>query len=228
MPGGPDSQPCSQFTKTDDAGRFTVRNLSPGRVHLGFHYGKLMDVSKYLALRDTNPLTIKLHPSPDAAQIQARSDAAKAKFARPRSLTLGTPAPQWESGVWSDGRTRTLADFRGEVILLNFWGIWCGPCLAELPSLDRHGAKYEPLGVIFLTLHTPGETEKTVRRVLERKTASLVFAVDRDRKNDEFDRNGLTADRYGVRGYPTLVIIDRQGNVAFHSAESAPRRALSR
>lgn len=211
----------SQFTKTDDAGRFTIRDLPTGMVRLGFHYGKLMQVDKYLARPNADPLTIKLRPVPDAAEFQARSEAAKAKLARPRTLTLGTPAPQWELGAWSDGRTRTLADYRGKVVLLNFWGTWCGPCLAELPSLERLRAKYEPIGVIFLAVHTPGETEQTIRKVLEMNKASLLFAIDRDRKNDEFDRNGVTAERYDVRGYPTLVLIDRQGKLAFHSGIGA-------
>ena len=140
----------SRFTKTDDAGRFTIRDLPPGMVPLGFHYGKLMAQGKYLALRDVGPLLIKLRPVPDAAEFQARSDAAKAARADRKPLALGTPAPEWESGAWSDGRSRTLADFRGKIIFLNFWGIWCGPCVQELPLLEKLRAKYEPLGVVFL------------------------------------------------------------------------------
>ena len=93
--------------------------------------------------------------------------------------------PPRRNGSRESGPTaasRTLADYRGKVVFLNFWGIWCGPCVGELPSLEKLRAKYEPLGVVFLTLHTPGENEKTVRKVLEMKKSSLVFAFDRDRK----------------------------------------------
>jgi RNA polymerase sigma factor (sigma-70 family) len=208
----------SQFAKTDDAGRFTVRDLPTGMVPLSFHYGKLMAQGDYLARRDASPLTIKLHPAPDAATLQARSDAAQAARDRTKPLALGTPAPEWEAEAWSDGRARKLADYRGKVVVLNFWGIWCGACLSELPLLEKLRAKFEPLGVVFLTLHTPGENEKTVREVLEMKKASLIFAFDRDRTRDEiFEPNGMTAERYGVSGYPTLVMIDRRGNVAFDS-----------
>jgi RNA polymerase sigma factor (sigma-70 family) len=207
----------SQFTKTDDAGRFTIRDLPTGMVRLGFHYGKLMQVDKYLASPNADPLTIKLRPVPDAAEFQARSDAAKAARDRARPLALGTPSPEWDSGAWSDGRARRLADYRGKVVVLNFWGVWCGPCLGELPSLEKLRAKYEPRGVVFLTLHTPGKDEKTIGKVLEMKKASLLFAVDRGRNNDEFNINGVTAGRYGVKGYPTLVMIDRQGKLAFHT-----------
>jgi RNA polymerase sigma factor (sigma-70 family) len=218
----------SQFTKTDTAGRFTVRDLPTGLVRLGFHYGKLMAQGTYLALRDADPLTIKLRPVPDASQFQARSEAAKAARADHKPLALGTPAPEWESGAWSDGRSRTLADYRGKIIFLNFWGIWCGPCVHELPSLEKLRAKYEPLGVVFLTIHTPGEAEKSVRKVLEWKKSSLVFAFDGPRKNDEFDLNGVTAERYGVGGYPTSLIIDREGKIAFRSNDPGNMSAMQR
>jgi thiol-disulfide isomerase/thioredoxin len=181
-----------------------------------------MAEGRYYATRDAAPLTIKLQPLPDAAQLQARSDAAKAARDRTRPLAPGTPAPEWESGAWSDGRPRKLADYRGKVVVLNFWGTGCDPSLNGLVSLEKLRARYEPLGVAFLTLHTPGEDERTFRKVLEMKKASLIFAIDRDRKRDaEFDPNGRAAERYGVRGYPTLVMIDRRGNVAFHSGGGA-------
>ena len=218
----------SQFTRTDDAGRFTVRDLPTGLVPLGFHYGKLMAQGKYLALRDADPLTIKLRPVPDAAQFQARSDAAKAARANRKPLALGTPAPEWESGAWSDGRSRKLADYRGKIIFLNFWGIWCGPCVHELPLLEKLRAKYEPLGVVFLTIHTPGETREVRPQGPGNEEASLIFAFDGPRKNDEFDLNGVTAERYGVGGYPTNLIIDREGKIAFRSNDPGNMPAMQR
>ncbi len=50
------------------------------------------------------------------------------------------PAPT-AAFVDEAGRTRSLADFRGKVLLVNFWATWCGPCVAEMPSLDRLQAK---------------------------------------------------------------------------------------
>jgi thiol-disulfide isomerase/thioredoxin len=208
----------SQFTKSDDAGRFAVRDLPNGMVSLNFRFGKLTGYGKYLATTGTDPVTVTLRPVLAPAASQARSDAVKAAQDRAKPPALGTSAPEWESGHWSDGQARKLADYRGKIVVLTFWGTWCAPCVSELPSLDKLRAKYEPRGLIFLTLHTPGETEKNVRKVLDLKTASLLFAIDGDRKRDaEFDRSGVTAQRYGVIGYPTFVIIDRQGNIAFHS-----------
>ena len=219
----------SQFTKTDDAGRFTVRDLPTGMVPLGFHYGKLMAQGKYLALRDADPLTIKLGPVPDAAQFQARSEAAKA--ARDRPQAARTRDPRAGMGVGSLVRrpvpqARRLPRQGRRPQLLGHLVRPLRP--ANSPSLEKLRARYEPLGVVFLTLHTPGETEKTVRKVLEMKKSSLVFAFDGARKNDEFDLNGMTAERYGVGGYPTSLIIDREGKIAFRSNDPSNMPAMQR
>src|SRR4051794_32774831 len=89
----------------------------------------LMAQGQYYTFRDPAPLTIKLEPLPDATQFQARSDAAKAARDRTRPLAPGTAAPEWESGAWSDGRSRQLADCRGKVVVLHFWSTGCNPCL---------------------------------------------------------------------------------------------------
>ena len=60
------------------------------------------------------------------------------------------------------------------------------------------------------------------------KKSSLVFAVDGPRKNDEFDMNGVTAERYGVGGYPTTLIIDREGKIAFRSNDPSNMPAMQR
>lgn len=203
------------FTKTDAKGRFTVADMPEGMVHFNFDYGKLFANGKYLALRDSAPLTIKLRPIPAPTPKKA-GETATPKPKR-KSLPLGSAAPDWDTKAWSDGRARTLADYRGKVVFLDFWGVWCRPCVKSLPALETARAKYEARGVVFLTIHTPGEDETTVRKILELNHASLVFALDRNRKGegigDEFD--GATAERYGVGGYPTAMIIDREGKVAF-------------
>jgi len=103
------------------------------------------------------------------------------------------------------------------VVFLDFWGIWCGPCLHALPTVEKLRAKYEPRGVVFLSLHTPGEEEDIVRRFLSLKKMSVPFALDRSREKDDDNKNGVTAERYGVNGYPTVVLIDRTGKIALRT-----------
>lgn len=215
----------SRFTKTDAAGRFSVRGLVEGMAFLNFHYGKLMAGGKYPAFRDSAPITVDLAPVPDAAAIQARNEAAKAAREKFRPLAIGTPAPELDAGAWSDGRPHSLAELRGKIVFLNFWGAWCSPCVAELPTLAKLRAEYEPKGVVFLTLHTPGEpSEDAVRTLLEKnKASSLVFAYDRDLENKKRQEDGATARLYGVHAFPTNVLIDRAGKVAFETNDPSIR-----
>ena len=197
-----------QGVRTDEKGHFRVPNLPKGPVSLYFEYGPFFAMGKYLADGTDDKLEIRLRPT---------AEALAGRSAIPEPPAIGRPAPPLQVVAWTDGKSRTLADYKGKVVFLDFWGIWCGPCVNGLPSLERLKQKYEPHGVVFLSIHTPGEEIARIRRFLDFKKAKLVSALDASLGNGDSSRNGVTADRYGVRGYPTLVMIDRRGNVAFHS-----------
>ena len=85
----------------------------------------------------------------------------------------------------------------------------------------------EPRGVVFLSLHTPGDEENTIRRLLEIKNIPLVFAIDRARGKD--DMKSEMADRrsrYGINGYPTTILIDRAGKIAFRNDDPGNKPAF--
>jgi RNA polymerase sigma factor (sigma-70 family) len=206
-----------QFTRTDAAGRFTVRNLPKDIVKVSFQYGQLWALGGYLADGVADQIKVQLSPI-DAAPVPATT----ARPAVPQPPALGQPAPPLQVVGWTDGKSHSLADYRGKVVFLEFWGIWCIPCINGMPSLERLKQKYEPRGVIFLSIHTPGEAIGKIRRFLDLKKATFLAALDQgqgvdDKSRNGPTRNGTTANQYGVKGYPTLVMIDRKGNVAFHS-----------
>jgi thiol-disulfide isomerase/thioredoxin len=116
---------------------------------------------------------------------QPRADAPPAlvgSFAQFTANDAPSPAPQ--AGFTANGKPTSLADFRGRVVLLNFWATWCGPCVAEMPSLDRLEAA---LG---------GED-------------FVVVAVSEDRNPAVVE----PFFAFGIRGLPTSALIDRKGNV---------------
>jgi thiol-disulfide isomerase/thioredoxin len=179
-------------------------------IELDFEYGSQSASGKYLADGKDDGLKIGLRPS---AEMLARPVALPA----PEPPALGSAAPPLEIAGWTDGKSRSLADYHGKVVFLDFWGVWCAPCVNAMPSIERLKRKYEPRGVVFLSIHTPGEELGKISRFLDLKKGTIVSALDRGRGKDDNSRNGMTADRYGVRGYPSLVMIDRKGNVAYHS-----------
>ena len=200
----------AQSVRTDEQGRFRVPNLPKGLVSLYFEYGPLYAMGKYVADGTADNLEIRLRPTAEAV-------AKRATPAIPEPPAIGSPAPALQVAAWTDGKPRSLADYKGKVVLLDFWGIWCGACTNGMPSLEHLKQKYEPRGAVFLSIHTPGEDIGKIRRFLDLKKSSFISALDEGRGKSDNPDNGVTADRYGVRGYPTLVMIDRRGNVAFHS-----------
>lgn len=104
-----------------------------------------------------------------------------------------------------DGSSVSLAELKGQVVLVEFWATWCGPCRSSLPSLEVMATRYRDQGVRVLLVNV-AEGPEPVRAWLEdRYTASFVL----------LDRDGRIADQYGVAGIPRLFVIDQQGRIAW-------------
>jgi RNA polymerase sigma factor (sigma-70 family) len=206
-------QPASIFNeahtaRTDKNGHFALQGLPGGPVRLEARYGDLRRGYSYPAIDSSREIEIPLQARPAPG---AQRPAPAAPPDRPRSLATGQPAPEWQVDKWSDGKPRRLADFRGRFVVLGFWS---ATDASALPVLNKLKDRFEPRGVVFLSIHRPGTDEKTIRRVLLANQSSLVYAIDRDRGVGEQDIGGVTADRYGVRVDTSVYLIDREGKIA--------------
>ena len=106
-----------------------------------------------------------------------------------------------------EGGTVRLADFRGKVVVANFWATWCGPCRVEMPLLERTMATYKnDKSVAFLAISTD-EDRPQVKPYLDTQKVKLpvVYA-------DYLD------EHYAVSSIPTTIVFDRQGNISFRQA----------
>ena len=114
---------------------------------------------------------------------------------------IGAPAPEIRADLIAGPDPVRLDALRGRVVLLDFWATWCGPCRAVMPELDRLSRQYHDRGLTVLGL--TDERLETVRAHLARSPVSYTIARDL----------GGTGHRYGVSAMPTLVVIDRAGQV---------------
>ena len=102
-----------------------------------------------------------------------------------------------------DGKTYRLSDYRGKVVVLNFWATWCPPCRYEMPSMERAHKKVAGDGIALLAINV-GESEDEIFEFTGRYPVTFPLLLDSD---------GAVIRRYGVIGLPTTFVIDPRGRV---------------
>jgi len=103
------------------------------------------------------------------------------------------------------GQSVALSQFKGNVVLVNFWATWCGPCQQEMPLLDQMYKKYKPAGFTLLGVNVDKEAP-AVKELLSRKPVSFPVLLDPENS---------VSRAYHVADMPSSVIIDRKGNVRY-------------
>jgi peroxiredoxin len=105
----------------------------------------------------------------------------------------------------ADGRTVTLADYKGKVVLLNFWATWCGPCKIEIPWFADFEQKYKDRGFAVLGVAMDEEGWEIVKPYIAKNKVNYRILVGDD----------TTAQMYGgVESLPTTFMIDSSGRIA--------------
>ena len=141
-------------------------------------------------------------------------------------VQLGSKAPNF-SAVTLDSvpKQKTLADYKGQVVLLNVWATWCGPCREEMPSMEKLHREFGPQGlaIVAVSVDDPGN-EKAILAFA--KEFNLTFEI-------LHDPGKVTARHYQVTGYPESFIIGKEGTIrrkVFAAADwsSETNRALIR
>ncbi len=107
------------------------------------------------------------------------------------------------------GKTVSLSDYKGKIVVLNFWASWCPPCKAEMPEFDEMDKEFKKSGeaVLLAVNMTDGrrETKKKVEKfIAEQKYGMRVL----------LDEGGKAADIFSIRYLPTTYVIDADGVVA--------------
>jgi thiol-disulfide isomerase/thioredoxin len=119
------------------------------------------------------------------------------------SPLLNKPAPEFTLELL-DGGEMNLADHRDkDVVMLDFWATWCGPCVQEIPILVEVAAEFEDKNVVFYAVNQ-GEDADTIREFLETEELDITVALDSE---------SVVGEQYGVTGIPMTVLIDKQGTV---------------
>lgn len=125
--------------------------------------------------------------------------------------SLNRPAPAIH-GTLTTGSPFRLSDYRGKVVLINFWGTWCGPCVQELPDLIALQSKYQPRGFTIIGLadnNDPRLSEEQYRVALQD------YIADKGINYPNVPIPEGTKPNYGVEAFPTSFLLDKQGKVVY-------------
>lgn len=135
--------------------------------------------------------------------IAGQKHQAKAPVAKQPAPAVGALAPDFTL-TDMNGKSLSLSQFRGKVVLVNFWATWCPPCRAEMPSIERLYRRLEKhKNFVLLTVNVNEDNSKdSVKAFTEETPLSFPILLDRDNR---------VAGRYQVNGIPQTFIIDPNG-----------------
>lgn len=118
---------------------------------------------------------------------------------------MGKPAPEIDAeGV--DGKRFKLSDYRGKIVVLIFWGTWCGPCMAEVPHEREMAEKYKDKPVALLGVDCDEDRTKALE-VMKKEGITWPNWYDGE------PGQGPIAKAYHIRAYPTVMVIDAEGKI---------------
>lgn len=103
-----------------------------------------------------------------------------------------------------DGNFLKMSDYKGKVVIVNFWATWCPPCREEMPSMERLYREFESQGLVMLAVNVEANGKQMVAKFLQKTPHSFPILLDSD---------NIAQNAYGVFRFPESYIIDRNGVV---------------
>jgi thiol-disulfide isomerase/thioredoxin len=179
----------------------------------------------YNVLAELKKIDFKVPESTDGNQSKVIELQAQLKPSRLTEL-IGLEAPPLKEIVaWQGGDPIALNELRGKVVLLDFWGFWCGPCLESMPKLMQLHDEFGDKGLVIIAVHDGTMTDlKQLNEQLKKAKSTIwkgrdlpfrvALAGGGPVQLNEFSMaNGQAIADYGIVEFPTTLLIDREGKI---------------
>jgi peroxiredoxin len=119
-------------------------------------------------------------------------------------VAIANPAPDFTLPS-STGENVRLAEQRGQVVMLNFWASWCGPCRKEMPLLDDMSKRYSSAGFVLYGVNVEEDNTDAIKLI---KQMGVTFPI-------LYDAESKASSLYNVDAMPTTVLIDKKGQIRY-------------
>jgi peroxiredoxin len=191
---------------TDREGRFRVDGLVDEMLSLYVFRAEGLPNHKRVQAGSLDVILVL----PGGEQEEARvTREQQERFKRLR----GQPAPPLNAVAWVNAAPGLARGLRGKVVLIDFWSIGCGPCVASLPGVQAAADQLKARGAIVIGLHDSGATPEKLREFA--KQHKLTFPLAIDAPDEQKVTFGKTFRTYGVQGIPSVAVLDRNGKIAY-------------
>ena len=147
-------------------------------------------------------------PGKPARETPARSSSSDRKV----GTDVGDQAPDWTLED-SKRKTHRLEDYRGELVLVDFWATWCGPCKRAMPGLQKLHRQYEKEGLNVIGINVWEENPHEAVGYMQSKRYDYQLLL----------RGDSVAKRYGVKGIPSYFLIGPEGEILYTARGFSPR-----
>lgn len=215
LPGGatqniPWDLPASSATKAASASVAETASAKEADLSLPGNSELKLPSSKDLDLEDFSSAAPAAKPS---APATTASPAPAAAAAKNTSLAFAGSGLEYATVYDLQGNKRPVGALAGDLILLDFFGSWCGPCRRSIPHLNEINAKYGPEGLRVVGIAS--EYGDMAAAVKSANDAVSQFGIQYPVVVSPMDEKSEIRDHFGVSAYPTVILIDRTGKVYF-------------
>lgn len=185
---------------------FSVDDYLPRKVQYigGSGVIQVLTLSDMKLNKEINP-SLFLIDAPEGYSVEVYQGFGKSQPA----LRIGDPAPEWTL-CDSQNNSHSLINFRGKLVVIDFWATWCGPCRMVMPFLQKIHEEYEDKGVIVIGINTFESTDPV--KFMQDKGYTYRILLNGDD----------VAKEYQVNGIPTLYIIGPDGKILYGEVGYSP------
>ena len=138
----------------------------------------------------------------------------KNNYSSNKKIAKGKPSPKFENYIDIKGGKKSLDSFKGNYVYIDVWATWCGPCIREIPALDKLEKEYHKKNITFVSISTD-ESRRSGGSWEAAKKKWSNFVKDRNMRGIQLwsGKDTRFQQEYQINGIPRFILIDPQGNI---------------